>query len=112
MLLITATRLPKGYRFLATSSYRVRYYCWSLYRNDALLAVISRSYHGEPSVNFDLCAPLAPGAYTLRVECFGWLPEGDGDEHGKNDPLSYHTEITTLMTIGQEAVEQPSHAEG
>jgi len=75
MLLITVTRIPQGYRLLAASSYRVNYNCWMLYRNKQLLAVISRSYQGEPCVAFDLCEPLAPGEYQLRVDCFAW-PQG------------------------------------
>jgi hypothetical protein len=112
MLLITATRMPKGYRFLATSSHRTRYYCWSLYRNETLLSVISRSYQGEQSVNFDLRGPLAPGTYTLRVECFGWvaLDGGGKDKDEKQDELDYYTEQTTLMMIGQEAVKKPPQA--
>lgn len=93
MLLITITRLPKGYRLLATTSYQMRYYCWSLYRNCALLTVISRSYHGENSVNFDLFEPLAPGHYELRVECFAW-PIG-----GQTDAFAYSTEIATVTRI-------------
>ena len=99
MLLITATRLPHGYRFLATSNYRVRYYCWSLYRNDTLLAVISRNYPGVSSVNFDLVEPLAPGDYTLRVECFGWPTVGGGVEAQKAATFDYYTAVKTLMTI-------------
>ncbi|MCB0186637.1 MAG: hypothetical protein KDE31_20360, partial [Caldilineaceae bacterium] len=72
MLLITVTRLPNGYRIVATSTQRAHYYCWSLYRDDALLAVISRSYRGENSINFDLKMPLTPGRYALRVEWFIW----------------------------------------
>jgi hypothetical protein len=94
MLLITVTRLPKGYRLLATTSHQTRYYCWSLYRNSALLAVISRSYHGEDSVNFDLFEPLAPGHYALRVECFDWPTAG------QTDAFAYHTEIATVTRIG------------
>lgn len=94
MLLITVTRLHKGYRLLATSSYCMRCYCWSLYRNDALLAEISRSYHGENSVNFDLFEPLAPGHYALRVECFDWPTVGQTDE------LAYHTDSATVTRIG------------
>ena len=99
MLLITVTRTPKGYRLLATSSHQVRYYCWSLYRNDALLAVISRSYHGVSSVNFDLHEPLAPGHYTLRVECFGWPMAGGADGGHRGDEFDYHTNLKTLLTI-------------
>ena len=93
MLLITVTRLPKGYRLLATSNYQTRYYCWSLYRNNALLAVISRSYHGENSVNFDLFEPLAPGHYALRVECFGWPTVGQTGE------FVYRTETATVKAV-------------
>jgi hypothetical protein len=99
MLLITVTRVPKGYRLLATSSYQVRYYCWSLYRNGALLAVISRSYQGVSSVNFDLHEPLAPGHYELRVECFGWPTMGGGDGDHKDEEFDYHTDVKPLMTI-------------
>jgi len=90
MLLITVTRLPKGYRLLATSSRQTRYYCWSLYRNDTLLAVISRNYHGENSIKFDLYEPLAPGQYTLRVECFDWQPAA------ATSGFAYYTDTTTL----------------
>lgn len=90
MLLITVTRLPNGYRLLATSSHQARYYCWSLYRNDVLLAVISRSYHGANSINFDLYEPLAPGQYALRVECFDWQPTES------LSAFAYHTDTTTL----------------
>lgn len=76
MLLITVTRIAKGYRVLATSSHRVNYSCWTLYRNERLLAVISRSYQGEPCVAFDLREPLTPGEYQLRVECFAWPTVG------------------------------------
>lgn len=72
MLLITITRLPHGYRLVATSTWRADYYCWSLYRDGTLLAVISRNYSGENSINFDLRTPLVPGYYELRVECFAW----------------------------------------
>jgi len=93
MLLITVTRLPKGYRLLATSSHQVRYYCWSLYRNGALLAVISRSYQGENSVNFDLFEPLAPGHYELRVECFAWPAAS------QTAAFAYRTDIATVTSI-------------
>lgn len=93
MVLITVIRLPKGYRLLATSSYQTRYYCWSLYRNGAILAVISRSYHGENSVNFDLFEPLAPGHYELRVECFVWPVAG------QTAAFAYHTELATVTRI-------------
>ncbi len=99
MLLITVTRLPHGYRFLATSNYQVRYYCWSLYRNDALLAVISRNYQGVSSVNFDLVEPLAPGEYTLRVECFGWPISGVEAWIQRGDDFDYHTDVKTIITI-------------
>lgn len=90
MILITVTRLPGGYRLLATSSYQSRYYCWSLYRDGALLAVISRNYQGENSINFDLYAPLAPGCYALRVECFAWQPMAAPSE------FAYHTDLVAL----------------
>lgn len=93
MLLITVTRLPNGYRLLATSSHQTRYHCWSLYRNDTLLAVISRNYHGENSVNFDLFQPLAPGHYALRVECFDWPAAG------QSEAFVYHTDLATVTKI-------------
>ena len=112
MLLITVTRLLHGYRFLASSSYQVRYYCWSLYRNDALLAVISRNYQGVSSVNFDLSEPLAPGTYILRAECFGWPATGGGarDETSKGDAFDYQTEVATLLTIPNDGIEAPGAA--
>jgi len=94
MLLITVTRISTGYRLLATSTYRARYYCWSLYRNGTLLSVISRNYHGEKCVNFDLNMPLAPGHYELRVECFAWNSTGMADGTG------YQMDVATVTTIG------------
>ena len=105
MLLVTITRIPNGHRLLATSTCQGRYYCWSLYRNHTLLAVISRSYRGENSVSFDLIEPLAPGQYELRVECFRWdhLVHGDDlhqDGEGENDDeFAYHTENRMVMVI-------------
>lgn len=94
MLLITVARMPKGYRLLATSTYRAQYYCWSLYRNGALLSVINRNYHGENSINFDLNIPLAPGHYELRVECFALASDDMADS------LAYQTDVAALPTIG------------
>ncbi|MCB0107188.1 MAG: hypothetical protein KDE53_14810 [Caldilineaceae bacterium] len=93
MLLITVARLPSGYRIVAASTHRECYACWSLYRNGALLAVISRNSHGENSINFDLKAPLAPGRYTLRVESFAWSTGETADA------LGYQTDIVALPTL-------------
>jgi hypothetical protein len=90
MVLVTVTRLLRGYRLLATSSVQSRYYCWSLYRNSALLAVISRNYQGENSITFDLYEPLALGQYALRVECFDWQPAG------ATPVFAYHTDRVAL----------------
>ena len=93
MLLITVTHTPTGYRLLATSTYRGRYHCWSLYRDGRLLQVVSRNYQGERSITFDLNKPLAPGHYELRVESFGWET---GEQTAETD---YQTEIATIATI-------------
>lgn len=98
MLLTTVTCLPRGYRIVATSTCHARYYCWGLYRNNLLLAVISRTYHGKNSINFDLKTPLAPGHYTLRVECFTWASDETAANRG------YWTDVVALPRIGDSAV--------
>ena len=109
MLLITVTRIAKGYRVLATSSHRVNYSCWTLYRNERLLAVISRSYQGEPCVTFDLREPLTPGEYQLRVECFAWptaalssvaaSTAAGGTAADPSAMLAYATHCISVLTI-------------
>jgi len=104
MVLVTVTRLLRGYRLLATSSVQSRYYCWSLYRNGALLAVISRNYHGENSINFDLYEPLAPGQYALRVECFDWQPAAASAYAYHTDQVALHLTPVGRIVLGSDPV--------